>query len=126
MAVDNVLLKTTFRALENLDTHQYQAITLADGKVANNGAEATGILINKPKNGEFATCGHFGEMKFRAGATIAADAKLTVTTSGYFVTVGSGYHLVGRSKIAVTSGSVGTGFFDFIKPIYAYSSSFIG
>ena len=46
MATENILIKSTFQALEDLNTHQYQAITLADGKVANNGAEASGILVN--------------------------------------------------------------------------------
>jgi len=125
MATENILIKSTFQALEDLNTHQYQAITLADGKVANNGAEASGILVNKPKSNEHATCGIFGEMKYRAGGAVSADGKITVSTSGYFTAAGSGDFIVGKAKAAVTSGSVGVGYFDFIKPLYAFSSSFV-
>jgi hypothetical protein len=124
MAVENVLHSSTFQALEDLNTHQYQAITLADGKVANTGSEATGISLNKPKSGEHATCGIVGEMKFRAGGAISATKAITVSTSGYFTAAGSGDYLVGTAKATVTSGSIGMGYFDFNQKIYAFSSSF--
>jgi hypothetical protein len=107
----------------DLSGSQYFAVSLDDGALSVNGAEAGGILINKPKSGEAATIGVMGFMKFRAGGgTIAKDAWLTVTTSGYCVTAGSGYHLVGKCRESVTSGSIGTGYFNFINPPYAESS----
>lgn len=124
MATENIILKTSFQVLEDQSTLQYQAITLADGLVANNGGEATGILLNKPKSGEFAQVGVIGEMKFRAGIGISASKAITVTTSGYCTAAGSGDYIVGSAKLAVTSGSIGTGLFDFTKAIYAYSSSY--
>ena len=122
MATQNVGFKTTIQALEDLSTHQYHAIALDDGKVANNGVEAGGILLNKPKNNEHATLAWFGELKFRAGAAVTAGTRMQVTTSGYFITAASGYYNVGRAKAAVTSGSIGTGFFDFSNPVYDISS----
>ncbi|MHC4620447.1 MAG: hypothetical protein ACYTEQ_22090 [Planctomycetota bacterium] len=119
--------RTTIQAKEDLNTdgHQYQAIAFDDGKVANSGGEAGGILINKPENGEHANIGYDGEMKYRAGGAVAAGKAITVVTSGYFTAAGSGDYIVGRnSDAAVNSGSVGTGFFDFKQPIYAQMSAY--
>jgi hypothetical protein len=111
---------------ENLTNGQYFAIALDDGKLANNGSEAIGILQNKPAIGEHATLGVKGIMKFRAGAAVTIGKKMTVTTSGYCITVGSGYYGVGRALEAVSSGAVGVGLFDFTYPQYANTSDFIG
>ena len=117
------ILTHTQAAGVDLSGSQYFAVSLDDGGISVNGAEAGGILLNKPKTGEAARIGVLGFMKFRAGGgTIAKDAWLTVTTSGYCVTAGSGYHLVGKCRAAVTSGSIGTGVFNFINPPYAESS----
>jgi len=122
MTVENVLLTCKFQAGEDLNTHQYQAIALNDGKVANSGDEAVGILLTKPKSAEHGTVGISGLLKYRAGAAVAVDAKLTATTSGYIITCGSGYYFFGRALEAVTSGSVGLGQFDFSAPCYRVSS----
>ena len=116
---------TTIQAGEDLDSHQYQAIAFDDGKVANNGGEAGGIILNNPKSGEHVTVGHEGEMKFRAGGAIAAGKAITVATSGYLTAAGSGDYIIGKNKnSAITSGSLGNGIFNFASPIYAQSSSF--
>ena len=94
-------------------TAQYHAIVLATGVVAANAETATGILLNKPASGRAATIGYFGEMKYAAAAAISAGAKLTVTTSGWFTTAGSFDAVVGEAKTTVTSGSFGTGLFNF-------------
>jgi hypothetical protein len=52
-------------------------------------------------------------MKFAAGGAVAKGAKVTVTTSGWFTSADSFDTVVGEAKAAVTSGSVGTGFFVF-------------
>ena len=106
------------KAGEALDTHQYFAIALDDGQIANNGHEAGGIILNKAKNNEHVDYGVIGEFKFRAGGAASIGNKLRVTTSGYFVTAASGYYTAGRAKAAVTSGSIGTGFFNFAAPMY--------
>ena len=113
MAVDNVKFSTTLKALEDLSSSIYHAVALNDGLVANNGEEASGILYNKPESGEHLTLGTIGEMKYAAGKAIAKGAKLTVTTSGWFTTAGSLDAVVGEAKLAVTSGSYGTGLFSF-------------
>jgi hypothetical protein len=113
MATQNKTITTTIQALEDLDTHQYIAIALNDGKVANSASEAGGILQNKPKTNEFATLAYFGESKFKAGGAIAKGAEITIATSGYFTQADSNDDKVGMAKAAVTSGSVGTGYFSF-------------
>jgi len=114
MATQNVRFNTTIEATEDLNTSafQYHAIALDDGKLANNGEETSGILLNKPKDGEFLTLGYQGEMKFAAGAAISKGAKLTVTLSGWFTTADSNDPILGEAKAAVTSGSLGTGLFN--------------
>ena len=123
MATNNWFRSTTIEAGEDLTGRQYHAIALDDGEIADNSHEAGGILINKPKSGEFLTLGYLGEMKFRAGVGLSGGNRLRVTTSGYFVAADSGYYTVGRAKVAVTSGSIGTGFFNFIAPFYQDVSS---
>lgn len=127
MAVDNKhILTWAIQAKEALDTHQYQAVALNDGKVANNGSEAFGILTNKPKINEHASLMLIGICKFRAGGAVAIDKRMTVSTSGYFTQAGSGFYTVGRALAAVTSGSIGIGLFDFTNRVYANTSDFIG
>ena len=124
MATDNFNDFITIQALEALDTHQYQAIALDDGKIANNGGEAIGIIYNRPKINEFAQAGVKGVLKFRAGGAVTGGKAVTVTTSGYFTAAGSDSYIIGRALETVTSGSIGKGLFDFTIPAYACSSSF--
>lgn len=116
----------TFTAAEDLDTLQYHAIALNDNKLANNGGEAFGILLTKPKSGEHGTLAYDGEIPYRAGGAITIGKPITVTTSGWMVTAGSGYYVVGRATATVTSGDIGIGLFDFKRPLYANTSDFIG
>lgn len=126
MAQFGEYLGFNMQAKEDLNVNQYFAVTCDDGKIANNGAEASGILVNKPKSGEAASVAMIGEMPFQAGGAVAADAKITVATSGYCTAAGSGDHVVGKNgQVAVTSGSIGRGFFNFVNPIYAFSSSYV-
>ncbi|HOO46473.1 MAG TPA: hypothetical protein PLM29_09605 [Deltaproteobacteria bacterium] len=113
MATENQSISTTIQALEDLRSYRYHAIALDDGKLANNAEEASGILLGKPNDDQFASIGYIGEMKYKAGAAITKGAKLTVTTSGWFTTAASNDTVVGEAKAAVTSGSLGTGLFSF-------------
>ena len=124
MATSNKEITTTIAAGEDLSGSQYHAIALDDGKVANAGEEATGILINKPVSGAHAEIGYCGELKFAAGAAIAKGAKVTATTSGWFTTADSDDPILGEVKAAVTSGSIGTGLFFF--PTATDKPAFIG
>ena len=115
MAVAGDYRQTTIQITEDLSAagSQYHAIAFNDAKLANNAEEASGILMNKPDNLEFATIGTAGEMKFASGGSISAGDKLTIATSGWFTTAGSDDGIVGEAKYAVTSGSIGTGIFEF-------------
>jgi len=126
MAVQNVRHATTILSREDLTGAgpQYHAIALNDGKLANSGGEASGVLLNKPQLNNHASLGYVGELKFHAGGAIGAGEPITVATSGWFTKAASDSYVVGRCKVAVTSGSYGTGLFNFIAPVYAMSSSF--
>jgi len=102
-----------FTAGENLNTsgHEGVAIALNDGKVANQGYEATGVLASKPKSGENGSMIILGVAKARAGVALALGQRVRVTTSGYFVVAASGYGDSGRAMEAITSGSLGPIFF---------------
>ena len=115
MATSNNYTTTTVQAGADYSGSgkQYHALALADGQLAANGEEASGILINKPDNGEFATVAYNGEIKFAAGAAVSKGDKLTVANSGWFTTADSNDTVVGEAKAAVTSGSIGTGLFAF-------------
>ncbi len=115
MATENKRQVTTISAGEDLNASafEYHAIALDDGKLATDGLEAGGILLNKPKTGEALALGYLGEMKYAAGQAIAAGARITVTASGWFTPCLSGGYAVGRAKSAATSGSLATGFFNF-------------
>ena len=125
MSVEGRYQSWTVAAAEDLDDltpgtgDLFKAIALDDRKVANNGLEAGGILVYGGKSGENVTLGNAGIMKFTAGAAVAAGKRLTVTTSGYFITATSGSYVVGRNlETAVGTGAVGTGAFNFSLPSY--------
>jgi hypothetical protein len=120
MATRGWYKSTSIKSLEDLsaDACQYHAFAVDDAKLANNGEEATGILINKPGTNEHATVGYVGEMPYAAGAALTAGDKLTVTTSGWFIAADSSDPVVGQTKTTATSGSVGTGFFAFGPATY--------
>ena len=104
----------TIAAGESLTAAQFHAIALDDGKLAANGKEAGGILLNKPASGEHASLNVMGVSRYAAGAAVAAGARLTATASGWLVTASSGTYIVGRNlDAAVTSGSIGRGVFNF-------------
>ncbi len=103
---------------------QFIAVNLTDGKAAASAAAAGGILQNKPKSGEHATLFYAGETEFRAGGTITAGVRLTVTASGYIIALpATGGFSVGKAIDACASGSIGRGLFDFMTPSYVVSGS---
>jgi len=128
MAVRNEVVTWAISAGEALNDltqgtgELFKGIAVSDGQVAADGAECSGILTEGSDNGGHATLAVSGLSKYVAGAAVTAGARLTCTTSGYFVTATSGTYVNGRALITVTSGSVGTGHFDFSVPRYAVSS----
>lgn len=123
MAVSNIYTPCVFTAGEDLDTagHEGVAIAIADGKVANNGKEATGVLLTKPKSGEHGSMAVAGVVKVRAGGALAAGGRMAAVTSGYFVAAESGYYCNGIALEAITSGSLGKALVQF--PGYTYQVS---
>ena len=108
----------TVTALEDLSANQHYAFANDDGKLANNGEEALGIIDNKPQSGEPASVAYAGVSKFKAGGAITRGGKLTVTTSGFIVAGDSGSYIVGEALETVSSGSIGTGVFNFPTASY--------
>ena len=123
MATTNKIQLTTISAGEDLRECRYHAIALDDGKIAVNGKEACGLLVGTPNTGEAAAVTILGEEKFKAGAGVSKGAKLAVANSGWLITATSGSWVCGRAKDAVSSGSFGTGYFNFINPPYAETSA---
>jgi len=122
MSQKNKTIGVSITAAENLNTevagtgHIYKAIANNDGKIANTGAEATGILCFGGLSGKSVTITTFGFEKFTAGEAITKGDKLTVTTSGYFVVADRGTSEVGQAMYSCASGSVNEGFFNFSSP----------
>ncbi|MBW1714961.1 MAG: hypothetical protein JRJ77_03925 [Deltaproteobacteria bacterium] len=106
-----------------MTARRYYPVAFDDGLIANDSLEAVGILVNKPDQGQFASIGVFGVMKYHAGLAVNSEGyRLRVTTSGYMVPCDSGYYSIGRALDTVTSGSIGRGFFNFATPVYMVSS----
>ena len=125
MSTENMNSYTTVQITENLTavTCKYHAVAFVDGQLANNGEEASGILINNPYTNEFGKLIVAGESKFAAGAAVTKGDKLTVTTSGWFITATSDDAVVGEAKCTTTSGSLGTGLFNFATAAYPSRSA---
>ena len=101
------VLTEPFRAAEELSARQYQVVTIADDKIANNGQEASGVLLTKPKSGEDGSILLFGVGKVREGLAVTKNATITTVTSGYITVTASGDYINGRALEAITSGSIG-------------------
>ena len=99
--------------------HLFRAIALDDGKIAQNGREAGGILLYGGLRGEHITIGYAGILKFMAGERVEAGRHLTVSPDGSFREAQPGDWVVGRClNTAVASGSIGTGAFNFASSWY--------
>ena len=104
---------------KTLETHK--AIALCDGKLAQNGREAGGILLYSGAKGEHVTLGYTGIMRFTAGIVsqkgqplLEKGQQLTVGTNGYFFPATSGDFIVGRClDMPVVQGAISTGMFNF-------------
>jgi hypothetical protein len=97
---------------------QYKAVVVAGTIAADN--SAIGILYNKPKSGEDAQVLYEGHGKGTASASIAAGARVKVTTSGYLVTVSSGDGACGKAVTAAASGAAVECIFNFPSAAITY------
>jgi len=120
MAVSNNKLTYHFAAAEDLSDAVagtgalYKAVSNTDKKIANTSAEASGLLCQGGESGQHVGYTFQGIEKFVAGGAVAAGKNLAVTTSGYITQAASGDFAIGQNtEAAVTSGSVGTGIFNF-------------
>jgi hypothetical protein len=121
MAISNVQWGYHVTATESLNDptkgtgHIYKAINVASGQITGDAQAAGGILTQPATNGSNIAFTVAGVAKYTAGGTVSANNELTVTTSGYFTAAASGDYIVGKAYADSTSGSVGTGMFDFSK-----------
>lgn len=107
MAVSGDKETIAIAATVDMSAFQYK-IAAVDGTLAQSNAVALGVLINKPKSGEFADIAYAGHMKaYVGGGSIAAGDQLAVTTSGYLIkNVTSTSGIVGKAITAAASGSL--------------------
>ena len=108
----------------------YKAITQLGVKAASPGDDAKGLLLYGGTSGSHVTLGVMGEMKFTAGAAVTSvNAPLSVAAAGFLTVATSGDFVVGHftqgtnRSTSISSGSVGTGLFDFVNPQYAASAA---
>ena len=120
MSVEGRYFTWTITAGEDLDDltpgsgHLYKAVALDDGKIAQNGEEAGGILLYGGKQHEHIALGYQGVLKFTASEYIGKGDRLTVGNNGYMRLARPGDFVVGRCLDSPTSaGMVGTGAFNF-------------
>jgi hypothetical protein len=108
-------IKIPVIAGEDLSGAQYAAVEI-DGTVAAEDFVARGLLQNKPRSGEDASLLVAGRSKFKAGGTIAAGGRMTITTSGVCTAATSGSAgIIGFSLTAAASGDVTEGVFNFVN-----------
>ena len=126
MAVEGDYFALKILSAADLSAYQYFPVTAAGARATGATAYATAIGINqeKPLSGEHFRVTWLGESKFRAGGTITAGAHLTLNASGYFVAATSGLTISGRAVLAATSGSIGTGIFDFAAGMHKSAVSY--
>lgn len=123
MAHAGQCFSTQIKVTEDLRNAQYHAIALDDGALAVDGLEASGIIDDKPNTGDHAKVDYIGELKYAAGGAIGAGVRVTVAASGWIEAAASGDYSIGRNgETAITSGSLGTGFFDFTSPTIVTSN----
>lgn len=97
----------------DMSANQYKAVVIG-GTIAANSTTAMGLQQNKPNAfGRDLTARIAGRSKYRAGAAVVTGVPLMVTTSGWIITATSGSLPCGKSLEAVSSGSIGEGYFNF-------------
>jgi len=134
MAVQNQRWTWAFDAKANIESTVqgtgpiYKAVSEQTGDIAAKSLTATGILQETANSGQHVTSFPAGIMKYTAAAAISStDIQLAVTTSGYMKVVASGDWVCGKNLSgAVTSGSIGTGLFNFANPHYIPNSLALG
>jgi len=101
----------------------YKAIANT-GTLSAAAGSALGILQYGADDTGNVTLAVSGESKYVAGGAIASGGKLALAADGYLAAASSGSTVVGVNlPAAVTSGSVGTGIFNFATPYVVVNSN---
>ena len=105
----------------DLRAFQHRAVDI-NGTLATHTLDSVGIVTTRTDSGEEGSINVFGRNKFVAGAAVVRGARLKVTSGGFMVTAGSGDYSVGHCEVAVASGYVGRGVFNFVNNGYQATS----
>ena len=104
MALESNLNTRTFEAGQDLSSKQFYFVTMAsDGQVdpTGDGAQATGVLQNKPDAaGKAATVAVGGRSKVSAGAAVSVGANVASDANGQAVTATTGEVILGIARSA--------------------------
>lgn len=106
----------------DLRGEQYKAVDIS-GTLALRTYNAAGLVQTRTDSGEEGTIRQFGRGFFQAGGAIARGGRVQVASGGFMTLAASGDLSCGMCEIAVTSGSVGRGIFNFINLGYQANSS---
>ncbi len=109
----------------DLRANQYRAVNIG-GTLATGPMNAHGLLCTRTDSGEDGSATVWGRERFVAGGAVVAGGRVKVAPNGFLVAAASGDTSCGFAEVAVTSGSVGRGWFDFITQTYHISSNGIG
>lgn len=118
----DAVIDIPFTATTDLRAFQHRILTIG-GTLAIGTAYSHGLLVTRTDSGEDGSIRVFGRGKYIAGGTVAQGERTTVTSGGWLVNAASGDESVGFNEIAITSGSVGRGVFNFITPYYHVTSN---
>jgi len=115
MAIERGVTTIPVQITGDLSTYKYHVLTLS-GARAYTTANVAGLLRTKSISGDHAAVGIFGNMKYKAGGTVAIGGHLTVSASATLEQATSGDIVFGKALAAVASGDIGEGFFNFASP----------
>jgi hypothetical protein len=123
MSIQNTFNQWQMKAEEDLSNtvagtgHIHKAVSIQTGKITSTALDVIGLVQRAARQNAHVGVGVDGIQKFVAAAAVSsAGIHLTVTTSGYLTTVGSGDYVVGKTLASVASGAVGYGLFNFAVP----------
>ncbi len=108
MATTEALKTISLNAAADLSALQFTFVTTnAAGKcaAAGAGANATGVLMNKPLADHAATIGTNGIVKVKAGAAFTAGVKLMVDATGRAITATGGNHVAAMSMESASAAN---------------------
>lgn len=110
MATETALQTFSYEAGADLSSSQYCFVKISSGQLAvasDGGADAVGILQDKPDAADKAGCVAFGGIsKVQAGGTFSAGDRVSCDGSGKAVSVGTGDTGLGTAMADGASGKI--------------------